>query len=126
VGLPRSAVERTIRSAQAQQRRDPHVTPQPRGTARLAARREPDPGPAERAQEVTRPGEPCGRVAVLEADPDGPESAGTEHPADPETRAPEREREHQAAEAAAPSEPDRQRPFARPEPEPEAELEAGE
>ena len=45
-GLPRREADRTITSARQQPRQDPHATPQPRGQARLAPRREPAPAKA--------------------------------------------------------------------------------
>ena len=73
-GLPRREVDRTITSARQQPRQDPHATPQPRGQAQLAPRREPAPAKGAReAKAAGRQEEPPARVAVLKVDRDGPE-----------------------------------------------------
>jgi Bifunctional DNA primase/polymerase, N-terminal len=74
-GLSRREADRTIRSAQAQARQDPHATPQLRGPVQLAPGREPEPQPAgggRDRQDASRQESARGRVAALEADRDGP------------------------------------------------------
>ena len=149
-GLPRREVDRTITSARQQPRQDPHATPQPRGQARLAPRRDPEPAKgALEAKAANRQQEPPARVAVLNGDREGrarlsphqcpdrrlstgrsrsrPAQGRTEHhQAEPVAREPGRERGHQAEpEHDAASEPSRGQaasPFAQARPEPEREA----
>ena len=149
-GLPRREADRTITSARQQPRQDPHATPQPRGQAQLAPRR--DPGPAKGALEAkaaNRQQKPPARVAAVNGDRQEPgrtESSpvprqapeyGAEpqqacpgrpehHQMEPVAREPGRECGHQAEpEHDAASEPSRREaasPFAQARPEPEREA----
>jgi hypothetical protein len=149
-GLLRHEVDRTITSARQKPRQDPHPTPQQRGQAQLAPRREPEPATgAPAATAAGRQKEPPARVAVLNGDRNGPErpesspvprqppehgpepqqagQGSTEHhQVEPVAREAGGERGQQAElEHDAASEPSRGQavaPFAqaRPQPEPEA------
>jgi hypothetical protein len=135
-GLDRREADRTIESARRQQRQDPHATPQPRGPARLAPRRDPAPQPAARHEPARRQEPQRGRAAVLETDRDGPQvperteplraqarepAARTEHPGAAPAREPAREHAS-PAEPSGPAREDVGRPFAQADPEPGREA----
>jgi hypothetical protein len=127
-------IERTIRSAQATPRQDPHATPQPCGHARRATRRELEPQPAAR-QEPARTARRREEPWCPEVDRDGPEDPEQPAPShEPEpARAPRAavpgRTEHPSTAAPHVPEPAREehgRPFAQADPGPEPEREAGE
>jgi hypothetical protein len=126
-GVDGRVIERTIRSAQATARQDPHAGAYPRGGPVRLSKPEPATRPAAaRHEREAEP--PRARTAVLEADRDGPQAEAERESQDQPAPEPEHQPERAAGEPREPapaSEAEHEEP-ARPFAEPEPEREAGE